>query len=274
MRFIRSTAASLKHTVLASTAAALVLAVGGVTAHAAPTDVTFDPGVFAPGAASFTADKLNLLNFARVDVVGTTGGLTRFTEFGYLQVNNASLDNDTFNPEGNRSIYSLYVAFAGTGVQSAPNFTGGSQGRFDTLSYTLIGTTGSVSFGIGADNNPYATTTGPTTTLATGSLIAGTTTFSTAPLGAGANIDATFVEALAGFIASPTNATLTIAGAFNNDSNIVSVLNGGAAFTLNGGGGDLTFRTESTPIPEPATAALLGAGLIGLGVIGRRRGSV
>ena len=35
MRFIRSTAASLKHTVLASTAAALVLAVGGMTAHAA-----------------------------------------------------------------------------------------------------------------------------------------------------------------------------------------------------------------------------------------------
>ena len=273
MRFIRSTAASLKHTALASTAVALALAVGGAAAHAAPTDVTFDPGVFAPGTASFTADKLNLLNFARVDVGTTSGGLTRFNEFGYLQVNNASLDNATFNPEGNRTDYSLYVAFAGTGVQSAPNFTGGSQGRFDTLTYTLIGATGPVSFGIGEDNSPYATTTGTSTTLATGSLISGTTTFSTAPLGAGANIDATFIEALAGFITSPTSATLTIAGAFNNNSNIVSVLNGGTAFTLNGGGGDLTFGTETTPIPEPATVALLGAGLIGLGVIGRRRPS-
>jgi hypothetical protein len=35
--------------------------------------------------------------------------------------------------------------------------------------------------------------------------------------------------------------------------------------------GDLEFRTYTTAVPEPSTAALLASGLLGLGVISRRR---
>jgi len=259
----------MRKLLFAGTALALSLGLAEV-AKAQPATVTFNPGAVVSGAPSFTADKLNLLNFSRVDLSGTT-----FNETGFLQVNNVSLNNNTFQPTGMRSAgaggYTLYFAFNGTGTQSAPSFGSNSQGTFSSLSYTLLEAPGNSQFGINGSNQPFVTNSGAPTTLATGALIAGTTTFSANPLGAGANIDATFVQQLANFILSPANATLTLAGAFNNDSNIINVLAGGTAFTLNGGGGDITFRATANPVPEPTTLALLGTGLLGLGIFGRRR---
>ena len=253
-----------KTTFIAVTVAALMF--GKIAAYAAPIPVTFAPSVAVAGAANFTADKLNLIDFSRVDLTGTT-----FNESGFLQVNNASLNNNTFDPVGNRTTYSLYLAYSATGTQTTPNFNGSSTGTISSLNYTLYEAAGSTSFGINGSNNAFATNSGTATALATGSLINGTTSFSATPLGAGANVTATFQQTLAGFILSPANATLTLAAAFNNDSNIINVFNNGMSFTLNGGGGDITFTSTPNAVPEPASMTILGLGLIAVGAYRRRR---
>ena len=59
-----------KTTLIAATVAAATF--GNFAAHAAPIPVTFAPSVAVSGAANFTADKLNLLDYSRVDLTGTT----------------------------------------------------------------------------------------------------------------------------------------------------------------------------------------------------------
>ncbi|WP_043836032.1 flocculation-associated PEP-CTERM protein PepA [Muricoccus aerilatus] len=269
MRNLSATAKALTRATLAGTAVALTLTVGTVAAQA-QTAVTFNPGSFGAAAPTFTADVLNLKDFSRVDLGSSSGNTTTFTESGFLQVNNASLNGNTFDPTGNRSAYSLYFQYSGTGTQNAANFTQSSQGVFNSLSYTLYGALGASTFSV-ASGTPTVNNTGATTVLATGSLINGTTSFSANPTGAGANISATYVQQLANFILSPANSTLRLFGAFNNNEQIVTVVNNGQSFLINGGGGDVSFTATPTPVPEPASMMIFGTALAGLGAITRRR---
>jgi hypothetical protein len=240
-----------------------------VAAQAAPVTFTFDPGTVVAGQPTFTANKLNVLDYARVDLGSTVGGNTAFTETGFLQLNNVSLANNSFTPTGLNSAYSIYFAFNAAGTQSAPTFGASSNGVFSSLNYTLYEAPGTSTFGIDGSNNPFVNNTGTPTALATGYLIGGATGFSVIP-GQGVSPNATVTETVQklvpGFFVQPFMQDLILAGAFNNDVNIVTVLNGGTSFTLDGGGGDVTFT-----VPEPVTLGLLGTGMVALGAIRRRR---
>ncbi len=254
----------------------VVLSLCASAASAAPIPVTLSPGSAGLNGGNFTATKLNLLDYARVDLGTTTGGTTQFKETGFLLVNNVQLGSNTpFALPITGSGYELYIQFSATGSQNAPTFNGASTGTYSTLDATLFGVNGPAVFGLtnqDASGNatgtsqPFITASGAPVALATGSLINGTTTFTLNPLGAGSNLTETF-NPIPGFVVSPSNLALDLSGAFNNNSQIITVANGGSTFLLNGGGGDASF----VAVPEPATLGLIAVGMAALGATRRRR---
>jgi hypothetical protein len=71
-----------------------------------------------------------------------------------------------------------------------------------------------------------------------------------------------------------TTSDFTQTGLFNVDDNAMAQFNGGSTFSYFSGVGDMAFRLEgdnnSSPVPEPSTFLLLGAGLVGVGFLRRR----
>ena len=248
------------------------------SASAAPLLVTFSPQSAGLNGTSFTATKLNLLDYARVDLGTTTGGRTAFTEKGFLLVNNAQVGSAVpFSLPTVGAGYELYIQFTAVGFQTLPSFNGASTGVFTTLNATLFGVNGPATFGLTAEDSsgtptgasqPFITAGGAPISLATGTVINGTTTFTLNPVGAGSNITETF-NPIPGFVTSPTNVALDLSGAFNNNAQIVTIANGGKTFLLNGGGGDASFFA----VPEPASFAIVTTGIGLLAMAFRRKAS-
>ena len=277
----------MKHKLFKGLALGATLALASGVAHAAPTPFTFTPSAVGLGAAPNTinADNFTVTDFASIQL--NPGSPGSFLEKGALIFSKFYNGGTEAASNGLGSAYSLYITFTATGTQPPLPTANGTTtfGSFSSLTYTLYGqTTANPSVDV-STAGVTLTPNGPRTALAYGSLIDGTTSLTKTASGFSphADTDLNFnvctAAGLGGvctgnesafFTAPPPSAFKLLIGDFSANTAVTSLTGGSPQYLLiNGGGGNLTIGTVATP--EPLSLSILGSGLVGLGLLGRKR---
>ncbi|WAC71355.1 flocculation-associated PEP-CTERM protein PepA [Roseateles sp. SL47] len=247
---------AFQHTLLA-----LALAAASASASALPS-FTWDPSTAGLNGSAFTADNLLISNYSTINF---TGGNT-FTEEGYLAISAAQLGGTSVLPAGLNSEYGLYIKFSGAGTISSGNPADViTSGELTSLNYTLYGFNGTSTYNY--VGGTWTETASGEVALASGSLSWGNV--ATIPSGDGSTFNPSAnaglnINWLVDGFSSPTY--LLGLTSFSNTTSQVTVTDTG--FVISQGGGSINF---ASPVPEPASYAMLISGLAAVGFVARRR---
>ena len=256
--------------------AGLMAVVCATPAAAGPITFTWDPSAVGLGGTSITADNLTTSDYSVITV--NPANLSNVTESGYLPITSFNLNGvDTSTGSSPYTLYFHIISTTST-LDGNPATDPHVNGYFTDIQYSLVGNTGTCAFN--------ATTSGPTATCTGTDMILASGDLNTAPgpdnqvnvnfgiPSADALVDITAAPGKGGFFVSPADigAFNFLADFTNNSSDATLSTNldtGITTIVVKGGGGSVDLL--GTPVPEPLTLSLFGAGLAGVAALRRRR---